>query len=172
MVWAWNRLHEELQMLFAYSVTRANPEAGIAIWHAIPSDGARREALRAATGKLESPPKAVRDGILWLLHTVEKLAPHRNDAVHTPVKLNWTERAYVVPTNFAHSRHANRMTAANKGLKEFHRNLRDDLHVLIRFGGALTTGILEPAKYEYFVSPAIKSLPSNLKPPKTKKKPR
>ena len=172
IIWAWNQLHEQLQLLFAFSISRGNPELGVAIWHAIPTDGSRRQALRAAIRAVASSPQAVQDSICWLVDAVDKLAPYRNDSAHAPMKLNWTEKAYVTPTRFAHPRHTKRITGTGTTLREFHRNLRDDLHVLIRFSGALSTGILEPGKYESFVSPLLKSIPSNFKPRKgTKKSP-
>ncbi|HEX4293362.1 MAG TPA: hypothetical protein VHZ29_04450 [Rhizomicrobium sp.] len=84
IIWAWNHLHDDLRDLFWAALTPTNPLVGNAMWHALRSDSMQRALLRAVLLNCHLRPPPANDGILWLLDTIEKLAPHRNDLTHVP----------------------------------------------------------------------------------------
>lgn len=152
VIWAWNFLHERLQMVFVWLALPDDLEAGLAIWHSIRSDSSQRNLLRAALENMAPKSASWFQGAMWLMDAIEKLAPHRNDATHVPTILNWTERAYVTASFFAKPAQAKRLTSS-PGLYRFHRLLRDDLYVLSNYATAIRLEMREPGKYGRFPGP-------------------
>jgi hypothetical protein len=88
VIFAWNRLQEELALLFWWFCERRTDEAMLAIWHSVHSDRYQRAMLRALIQAIDSRafgnrPKAKED-ILWLLGKADYYSNGRNDAVHAP----------------------------------------------------------------------------------------
>lgn len=159
VIWAWNQLHLALRRLFVYLVTPKNLEAGYAMWHSIRSDNVQRDILRAALDHMVSKTATISEGLEWLLDVVGKLAPYRNDAVHVPTILNWTESAYVTADRFTNTAPAKRL-AALPNLRQFHRLLRDDLYALTNYASALRMEMEAPGKYGAFPPPPkLQSIP-------------
>jgi hypothetical protein len=107
VVIAWNRLHEELGLLFAAVRCAKKPDLGDsdrldalvtewklmgAVWSSSLYDRPKRSMLLAIVNNSEMIdalrrfPKAFAD-LKWLLSEVEKLEDFRNNAVHLPLRM-------------------------------------------------------------------------------------
>lgn len=166
IIWAWNHLHHRLQLLFMWIGTPTEPKMGEAIWHVIRTDTVQRAVLRAALKHVDqkseprtkSMSKDVSEGLEWLLDTVGKLAPFRNDVAHTPTIPGWTKKDDVHPSWLANPDHWKRMAPPRK-LRTIHRHLRDDLHILINYAAALDSELTTSGTYTPFPQPpSLKSL--------------
>ena len=109
----WNRLHENLYLLFSAALGEGeNMLLAYKVWHSLQSDRAQREMLRAAAqvtfatdAQKRAYPKALNDTI-WLLDRTQSLANRRNDALHSPFILSFSESTYSVQPDvfFGHPR--------------------------------------------------------------------
>jgi len=111
---AWNRLHENLALLFWHAIGPG--AAPFAIWNTLGSDRTQREVLRAAvqanafSGR--SDRKRISEDALWLLKQADKLADQRNDAVHGPITTltdTLTGETTVAPQTFFGNRRAKKL---------------------------------------------------------------
>jgi hypothetical protein len=92
LVFAWNKLQDNLAALFWFITGIPNGIIPFAIWNTIESDRTQRKMLEAATkaavsalnAKEELKNTRVKDDILWLIHQTDSLADQRNDAIHSP----------------------------------------------------------------------------------------
>jgi hypothetical protein len=85
LVFAWNRLHEKLSVLF-WKVTGIQNDIAIAVWYSTDSDRAQRQMLRKAAEVAFAKDDKKREGVVWLLNQIDHaLAGSRNDAIHAPL---------------------------------------------------------------------------------------
>jgi hypothetical protein len=85
LVFAWNRLHEKLSVLF-WKVTGIENRVAIAVWYSTDSDRAQRQMLRKAAEAAFAADDKKREGVIWLLNKIDNfLAGSRNDAIHAPL---------------------------------------------------------------------------------------
>jgi hypothetical protein len=93
---AWNQLHHNLSLIFAFLLKSKDQSAAQAIWHSLESDILQRKMLRALLTldtQLPSPqriplPKIQREEILWILNQIDSDLRHkRNNAIHAPLGL-------------------------------------------------------------------------------------
>src|SRR5215472_8781398 len=94
VITAWNDLHAALLGIFR-TLTIDAWEMSLAIWHSHQSDRSQREMLIsvATEARRFKSPKALAR-IRWLKDTVDKLAPFRNDPVHTSMSIAAFEKWY------------------------------------------------------------------------------
>jgi hypothetical protein len=88
VAFSWNCLHEVLGQLFA-TMVGSDRAVALAIWHSTRSDLAQRDMLRetitvAPQAKLAQQARA-REDLKSFLDKIDRLAEHRNDAIHAPV---------------------------------------------------------------------------------------
>jgi len=84
---AWNGLHEALALLFCAVMGGGVVNQFLAVWHALKTDRAQRDILRAATNSITqgtTRPTLV-DDVLWLCSRADSLEDTRNDIVHSPL---------------------------------------------------------------------------------------
>jgi hypothetical protein len=114
----WNLLQDYLALIFGVTFPSRSDGRNSAllsyrIWHALRSDRDQREILKAATlvafddeDFKAKHPKALEDTI-WLLDRTQSLADRRNDALHSPFIMSFSDQAgyTVTPHSFlGHSR--------------------------------------------------------------------
>jgi hypothetical protein len=82
---AWNRLHENLALLFWYALGPGS--VPFAIWDRLSSDRTQRDILETAVkaGAFAQSSPRMTEEVLWLLKQVGKLADRRNVAIHAPL---------------------------------------------------------------------------------------
>jgi hypothetical protein len=85
----WNRLHENLALLFWYAIGPEKGGVSFAIWNRLSSDRTQRDILKvvidAGAFLSHSNGRRIADELLWLLKQIEDLAERRNIAVHAPL---------------------------------------------------------------------------------------
>jgi hypothetical protein len=91
VAYAWNRLHEQLGVLFV-AVSGMERKVALTKWYSVRNDRAQREMLKAAvfatsSQRSEKLPDAPDDDLIWLLESADDLAEDRNNAVHAPCSL-------------------------------------------------------------------------------------
>lgn len=88
VMWAWNDLQKQYQILFCRLVSPHNIEIGIAAWNTLVSDQAQRDMLEATARVALTKGIEIKalTNIRWALKETRKLAPYRNIAAHTPVE--------------------------------------------------------------------------------------
>jgi hypothetical protein len=150
---AWNLLQDALFVLFWVVATQSRHEEhskAHAIWHSFQSDKAQRDMLLATARADQRIPKKLLDHIKWVVECTGKLAPFRNDAIHTPVKFAVFQGGKVVPIPQALS---GRIQAVERlkalPLAATWRIVRGDILVLANFCGAIyahvvVTGLAGP----------------------------
>jgi hypothetical protein len=93
----WNRLHEQLSLLFITVLRipdeteprgQMNRTIPLAIWHSTDSDSAQRKILRASVECASHLTTKQRDDIIWVLNQIDKpLRYERNSALHAPMSM-------------------------------------------------------------------------------------
>jgi len=90
---AWNRMHDNLGLLFTQVLGLKAKEptkmlAALAVWHSSDNDRIMREALlEAAAARFSGRRKAIFEDIKWLVDRARSLAADRNTAVHALFKI-------------------------------------------------------------------------------------
>jgi len=88
-LWAWNRLHHELNLIFWFSLGKHQRHGlAFALWHATNTDASQRNMLsEVVKWNLAMQPNLAKR-LKWLLSVVDKLGSYRNIAAHTAVALD------------------------------------------------------------------------------------
>jgi len=123
---AWNELHENLAEFFGQLFEEADYGLALTSWHALVSDNAQREMLRAvAEVKLGNESKAYKE-LYWSLKQIKKqISNLRNTGVHMPL-MSFTDLAsddrthQILPLSMFGNRKAIAMETSGKDiLKEY-----------------------------------------------------
>jgi len=135
ILWAYNRLHGQLSIIFAALVTPDRRSLAAMVWHALKADSAQRDILQAAILERSEVPANLAEAVEWLVNVCDKLSTHRNDPAHTPMTAGIdfvAKEIIILPDLFA----ANPQKAARlsrKDLALFHRRLEGDLLALGKY---------------------------------------
>jgi hypothetical protein len=88
VAFAWNRLHENLSILFQMAVKPETPLVAPAIWYTTDNDFIQRKMLRVAIQQTHHLSANQRQDMLYILNTIDESLRHkRNDALHAPLML-------------------------------------------------------------------------------------
>jgi hypothetical protein len=137
---SWNRLHENLALLFWHAIGPGG--APFAIWNTISSDRTQREILKAAVeaNAFNDRPdsKRISQDVLWLLKQADKLSDQRNDALHGPITTltdTATGETRVAPQTFFGNRRAKKLD--KKDLMNEFNWYRESIEALSRYAADL-----------------------------------
>lgn len=100
IAWAWNDLHQAFAYIFGAVVRPDHNLMTQALWNALTSDSAQRDALKAVV-EWDGLGRSNRERILWALKETGELRVYRNDVIHGPVGFRGTDKG--VTTRFAPS---------------------------------------------------------------------
>jgi hypothetical protein len=94
----WNRLHEQLSLLFitilripdeTEPLGQMNRNIPLAIWHSTDNDSPQRKMLRVSVERASHLTTNQRKDIIWVLNQIDDpLRHHRNSALHAPMSMN------------------------------------------------------------------------------------
>src|SRR5687767_13110037 len=86
LVFAWNRLHHNLAILFDLTVKSPSPELSLAVWYSTDNDASQRKMLQVAAAKAAQFTKDQRADIGWVLSQIDDSLRHkRNNSTHAPL---------------------------------------------------------------------------------------
>ena len=169
IAWAWNSLQANLFGIFAAIVSPENLPLAHGLWHLIQSDKTQREMVIAAA-QAGVADKRMRDSIEWVCKQAERLSPHRNDAAHTPMAVEFTA---TYTFTLAPNRIAARKQAVDRlsafPTEKIWRAVRGDLLALSGYAGLLTLKIRNVSVFAPSLRrPRLRSLPA-LAPKRSRK---
>lgn len=146
LIFAWNELHEELGHIYEAVLKPRNSGAALASWRAIESDRIQRTMLKYAVEAVKWPKTDKRpstpEDILWLLEKTNRLAEHRNNAIHSPFAVLTTDgETGIVPLDFFGNPRAMKLAAKDADLASevnfYFRRARALSHFAIPLSSAL-----------------------------------
>lgn len=86
IAFSWNRLHDNLSVLFNCIVSSPSPGLGQAVWFSLDSDFSQRLMLKAALKLAVQLSNEQRDDVSWVMTQIDDSLRHkRNDALHAPL---------------------------------------------------------------------------------------
>jgi hypothetical protein len=168
LVWASNFCLTAFNLLYRQFFSRDDRLISVNVWHSQRMDKNQMELLRAAVAGSKPIPFELHRRIIWAISRQEKLAEHRNDAVHSYVNIN-DQNMQIRPSSIA--THPNRYArlAARSNMKRFFRTVRDDFfhlgnyaHLLWNHMYSLREGVHLPLPRK----PTLRSVTNNPLPSK------
>jgi hypothetical protein len=143
---AWNGLHESLALLYCtimLSGQKRQPvNQHLAVWHALKSDRAQREILKAAaeSNLFGALPIKFEKDVDWIFERANVLEDARNDALHSPLLgYHVEDQIIIVPsTGLGHVR---AQKLAKRDLLAEFRWGRDSALLLARFALSVNGGL-------------------------------
>lgn len=151
LVFIWNKLHQNLSVLFELVVKSPSRKMGVSIWHSTDNDYAQRRMLRAAAQVATQLTPAHREDILWVLDRIDDTLRHnRNDAIHAPLTfiqgLSEAAKISVIPDPGSDSPRAKSLW--KKGFNDLNEYLEENIalaSILSDFAGDMFDAILNPS---------------------------
>ena len=148
-IWAWNRLHSALLILFSSLLSNKEEKKGevysitkeaYAMWHTLPSDSSQRDMVLSLAKSCLLPKENRLKQIIWLMKSVKEFSSFRNASVHVPMVFRiYDERQAAeihLDSETGKKQAIERLYAAGSGEK-FWNTLAGDLFVLGQFALAL-----------------------------------